>query len=96
MKIRDCVASAWADASPQTGRWLALLLQREGTDLSEATGAELARGTPVYVHGDAEVIDVQRLMARNHIRRVPVVDGEELVGLVDLVELALGDHADAG
>ncbi len=95
MKIREVVTPWWADAPSEEHR-LALLMQQEGIDLKDASGKELARGTPIYVLGDTDLIEVQRLMARNHIRRLPVIDGGELIGIVDLVDLALSDQEAAG
>ena len=97
VKVIDVVASsAWADPESETLRWLARLLRDEGVDLMSATSRELQRGTPVYVKGDADVVTVQRLMAQNHIRSLPVVDCGRLVGVVDLVELAMMDHGERG
>lgn len=94
MLVADMVASSeWLDPSSQTLMWLARLLREEGIDLTEAGRPELARGTPVYVEASADVNDVQRLMAREHIRRLPVVDGDRLVGVIDLVDLALREEA---
>jgi CBS domain-containing protein len=71
--------------------WPVKLLRAEGVDLMEATDLELRRGTPVYVHADAEVIEVQRRMAHNHIRVLPVMNGDEVIGIIDLVDIALID-----
>jgi CBS domain-containing protein len=76
--------------------WLVQLLKDEGVDLLKADPEELQRGTPVYVHASADVLVVQRLMALNHIRMLPVVRGEQVVGIVDLVELAQRDDLVAG
>jgi CBS domain-containing protein len=57
-----------------------------------ATFTELRRGTPVYVDGEADVLEVQRLMARNHIRSLPVVTAGSVVGVIDLLELAMMDE----
>jgi CBS domain-containing protein len=90
--IGDLLASGGFDASsPESREWLVKLLRDEGVNLLEAEAEQLERGTPVYVHGEADVIEVQRLMAQNHIRVLPVVRGDEIVGLVDLVELAMRD-----
>jgi CBS domain-containing protein len=88
--VGDVVASArWVDPSPDTLRWLARLLRAEGADLLAVTSSQLARGTPVWVDVSADVVEVQRVMAEHHIRSAPVLDGGEVVGIVDLVELAL-------
>ncbi len=89
-------ASSWTDRDSDTLQWLARLLRDEGLDLMDATSSELERGTPVYVDGDADIVEVQRLMARNHIRSLPVLERSRLVGVVDLVELALMEHDEAG
>jgi CBS domain-containing protein len=88
--VGDVVAAArWADPSAATLEWLARLLRAEGVDLLRATSRELARGTPVWVDARADLVEVQRLMAANHIRSVPVLEDGEVVGIVDFVELAL-------
>ncbi|MGI8940607.1 MAG: CBS domain-containing protein [Actinomycetota bacterium] len=56
--------------------------------LSPSSSAE----PPVYVEGDADIVEVQRLMARNHIRSLPVVHGVVVVGIIDLLELAMMDE----
>jgi len=81
-------SSRWTD-SYQSLEWLVQLLRDEGVDLLVADPAALDRGTPVYVQAGADVIDVQRLMAQNHIRMLPVVRDEEVIGIVDLLDLAL-------
>jgi CBS domain-containing protein len=99
VKVIELVgASSWTDRDSDTLKWLARLLADEGIDLMKATSSELERGTPVYVDGEAEVVEVQRLMAQNHIRSLPVVERGRLVGVVDLVDLALMEHeeSDAG
>ncbi len=96
MKIRELVSPGWVDASEETRLWLARLLKAEGVELSAASGAQLARGTPVYIRGDVPAVEAQRLMALNHIRRLPVIEGDELIGIVDLVDLVLRGQAAAG
>jgi predicted transcriptional regulator len=95
--VGDVVASArWADPSSHTLRWLARLLREEGVNLVAATTSELARGTPVWVDASADVVEVQRLMAHNHIRSVAVLENGAMVGMVDLVDLALRDDLGHG
>jgi len=77
---------------PETSRRLGRFLCREGINLLNAASHELRRGTPVYVDADADVLEVQRLMAEKHVRMIPVVRRGQFLGLVDLVELALRDE----
>ena len=89
-KVREVITSKpWSVPSSDTLEWLARLLQSEGIDLMCATFTELHRGTPVYVDGEADILDVQRLMARNHIRSLPVVNDGTVIGIIDLLELAM-------
>lgn len=67
---------------------LVALLRSEGLDLSRIQDCEMVRGTPVYVEADADLLEVQKMMARCHIRSVPVLSGERVVGFLDLVDLA--------
>jgi CBS domain-containing protein len=92
-KVSEVITSKpWVDPTSDGLEWLASLLQTEGVDLMRATFTELRRGTPVYVDADAELLEVQRLMARNHIRSLPVVSGGSVVGVIDLLELAMMDE----
>ncbi|MPZ67905.1 MAG: CBS domain-containing protein [Actinobacteria bacterium] len=91
--VRDVIgATDWSEGSTSTMEWLASLLRDEGVDLMQASEDELTRGTPVFVEAAAGVDEVQRRMAKKHIRRLPVVEDGRLVGIVDLVDLAM--HSD--
>ncbi|CAN5149285.1 hypothetical protein BH20ACT22_BH20ACT22_12810 [soil metagenome] len=93
MVMSDVLAvSPGAEFFPETSRRLGRFLYREGINLLNTASHELRRGTPVYVDADADVLEVQRLMAEKHVRMLPVVRGGQFLGLVDLVELALRDE----
>lgn len=87
MAIND-LARAWKDAPEDSRTWLSRLLKDEGKDVMEVDAQELRRGTPVYAHATATINDVQRRMAQNHIRMLPVLDDSTVVGILDLVEIA--------
>ena len=88
--VRDVVSPGhWAGASLDTRRWLARLLRDEGVDLVSATASQLRRGTPVYVTADADLDAVQRCMSAHHIRRAIVLDGDLMLGILDLKTLVL-------
>lgn len=84
------------DATSSTMTWLAKLLTDEGVNLMDVTEEQLKRGTPVFVEASADVVEVQRRMARHHIRMLPVLSKGALIGVVDLVELARRDDLDSG
>jgi CBS domain-containing protein len=59
-----------------------------GKDPSKMTAAELAQGKPVFVDADASEDDVIKIMERNAIRRVPVIEDHQLVGMISEADLA--------
>jgi CBS domain-containing protein len=89
--VGEWLRSRRATAGRDRLEWLAQLLRTEGVDLSRVSAFHLRRGTPVYVEAGADVVEVQRLMAANHIRSLPVLDRGRVSGFVDLVDLALSD-----
>lgn len=92
MVMEDVLSAArWHEASADSLEWLVRLLRDEGVDLLQAGSDNLQRGTPVYVEATAPVLDVQRVMAQSHIRFLPVVKKDQVIGIVDLVELAMAD-----
>lgn len=89
MLIEELLLSPdWKDSEEAAG-WLGSLLRSEGVDLMSSDQVTLTRGTPVYVHADADVVEVQTRMARLHIRMLPVLRDGEVVGMIDLVDLAM-------
>lgn len=59
-----------------------------GHDPAKMTAAQLARGTPVWVSADADEDEVLRLMRQFLIRRLPVLDNHQLVGMISEADLA--------
>jgi hypothetical protein len=76
-----------------TTRWLVRLLYEEGADLLEIGDRRLPRGTPVYAKASADVVELQRAMARNHVRCLFVIETHEALAIVNILDLAL--HMDA-
>jgi anti-anti-sigma regulatory factor len=72
-----------------TTRWLVRLLYEEGTELSRIGDRPLPRGTPVYTEATADVIEIQRAMARNHVRTLFVIEAQDALATVNIVDLAL-------
>ncbi|MEV7595609.1 CBS domain-containing protein [Streptomyces sp. NPDC089922] len=78
-----------------------LLLKAQGTDESRAKSAgELMTAPAVTVHKDAAIPGAARLMARGHLKRLPVVDDDgHLIGVVsrgDLLKMYLRPDVDIG
>ncbi|MPV36606.1 CBS domain-containing protein [Georgenia subflava] len=62
----------------------------EGGDPSTATAAEFARGKPVTIGADDSVEEAMRTMAEHQVRRLPVIDGHQLVGIISEQNIAQG------
>lgn len=59
-----------------------------GRDPSRVTCGELAHGTPRWIDAGADVSEVLREMQTHRIRRLPVIDGKRLVGMISEADLA--------
>lgn len=77
-----------------TDRDLAMEVLRTGTDPETTTAADVMTADPVTASVDAGVFEVTAAMSEAGVRRMPVVDGEELVGMLALDDLLvlLGDE----
>ncbi|MBS2966760.1 CBS domain-containing protein [Actinocrinis puniceicyclus] len=71
-----------------TDRDIVLKCVAMGGDPRRMTAGELAQGTPVFVAADTEVDQVLRIMEQHRIRRLPVLEGHRLVGVVSEADLA--------
>lgn len=60
----------------------------EGLDPSSATVAEVATGAVVTVDVDDDAAEVARIMGERQVRRVPVLDGGKLVGVIAQADVA--------
>lgn len=60
----------------------------EGKDPSSTRVDEVCSGTVVSVGPDDDVSAVSKMFSNNHIRRFPVLDGDELVGIISQADLA--------
>ena len=78
------------------GRVLGIVTDRDivvkciasGVDPSTVTVSQLAKAEPVVIGPAADVDEVLQLMAENQIRRLPVVDKEQVVGMISEADLA--------
>jgi CBS domain-containing protein len=65
-----------------------------GAGLDSPVG-QLATGTLVSVRPDDGVAEVVQLMRDNAVRRVPVLDGDQAVGIVTIGDLAVALDSDS-
>jgi CBS domain-containing protein len=59
-----------------------------GSDPRSATARQLAEGTLVWVDAEADEDEVLRKMEQHKIRRLPVLENRQLVGMISEAELA--------
>lgn len=60
----------------------------KGGDLSSTTVGDIASRDLVTISPDAEMSEALDLMAENQVRRLPVVEGDRLVGIVAQADVA--------
>ncbi|MBA8824995.1 CBS domain-containing protein [Saccharopolyspora lacisalsi] len=61
-----------------------------GADPSHARAGQCAEGTPIAVQADDSVAEAARMMGEHHIRRLVVVDGSDVVGMISESNLVRG------
>lgn len=61
----------------------------EGLDPSKTTLEDVCSEEIVQIDPDDSVEDAIRLMREKHVRRIPVTEGDEIVGVVTLGDLAV-------
>lgn len=49
---------------------------------------ELGQGKPVTIGADDDATEILRAMGQHRVRRLPVIDGHDLVGIVALADVA--------
>jgi CBS domain-containing protein len=59
-----------------------------GGDPSQMTAGEMAQGKPVYVESSATEDEILSLMEKNKIRRVPVLENHQVVGMISEANIA--------
>ncbi|MFZ5851481.1 MAG: CBS domain-containing protein [Actinomycetota bacterium] len=71
-----------------TDRDLVIHCIAEGRDPATMTARELAQGPLVWVDADADADQVLRTMEEHRIRRVPVIEQHDLVGMISEADVA--------
>ncbi len=71
-----------------TDRDIAIAVVAEGTSADDTEVSELAAGTPVLVEADASADDVIAAMVDNQVRRIPVIEDKQLVGMISVADIA--------
>ncbi len=80
-----------------TDRDIVVKVLAEGKDPSSTTAGELAQGKPVTIGADDSIQEALQTMASNKVRRLPVIDGQRLIGMVSQADIArAGDDDSTG
>jgi len=74
-----------------TDRDIVVKVLAAGKDPASTTAGELAEGKPVTIGADDSIEELVRTMAQQEVKRLPVIDGHTLVGVVSEADLA--EHA---
>lgn len=60
----------------------------DGGDPSSVTAGSLAEGKPVTVGADDDIREALEMMQQHQVRRLPVIDGHDLVGIISQADIA--------
>lgn len=80
-----------------TDRDIVVQVVAEGKDPSTETASSLAGGETVTIGADDDVQEALDVMRRHQVRRLPVIDGHDLVGMIAQADIARAlDASDVG
>ncbi|MFJ6418638.1 CBS domain-containing protein [Paeniglutamicibacter sp. NPDC091659] len=71
-----------------TDRDIVVACIAEGGDPTTMTAGELARGKPLTIGADDDVSEALATMKEHNVRRLPVIDGHDLVGMLTQADAA--------
>ena len=71
-----------------TDRDIVLKVIAAGKDPSTTKAGELGEGKPVTIGADDSIDEALRTMTEHKVRRLPVIDGHDLIGIVSQADLA--------
>jgi CBS domain-containing protein len=60
----------------------------QGGDPRSVTAGSLGEGKPITVGADDDVHEALRTMKSQQVRRLPVIDGHEMVGIISQADIA--------
>jgi CBS domain-containing protein len=61
----------------------------EGGDPATVTAGSLGEGKPITIGADDDISEALELMQQHQVRRLPVIDGHDLVGIISQADIAL-------
>ncbi|MEV2256568.1 CBS domain-containing protein [Streptomyces sp. NPDC050147] len=71
-----------------TDRDIVVKVLGQGKDPADTNAGELAQGEAVTIGADDDADEIMRTMTSHKVRRLPVIDGHDLVGVVAQADVA--------
>ena len=71
-----------------TDRDIVVKVLAQGKDPSSTKVSELAEGKPVTIGADDSIEEALHTMSEHKVRRLPVIDGHELIGIISQADIA--------
>ncbi|SDJ00690.1 CBS domain-containing protein [Arthrobacter subterraneus] len=71
-----------------TDRDIVIKCLAEGSDPRATKAGDLAEGKPVTIGADDSIEEAIKTMADHQVRRLPVIDGHDLVGMLSQADIA--------
>jgi CBS domain-containing protein len=71
-----------------TDRDIVVKVLAQGKDPAQTKVGELAEGKPVTIGADDSIEEALDVMSEHKIRRLPVIDGHDLVGIISQADIA--------
>ena len=60
----------------------------DGGDPSSVTAGSLGQGKPITIGADDDIREALEVMQQHQVRRLPVIDGHDLVGIISQADIA--------
>ncbi len=80
-----------------TDRDVVVKVLAAGKDPLAVRAGELAQGEAITIGADDDAEEILRTMSRYRVRRLPVIDGHQMIGIVALADVARTvEHPDVG
>jgi CBS domain-containing protein len=77
-----------------TDRDIVVKCLAEGGNPSEVTAGSLGEGKPVTIGADDTIDEAIETMTKHDVRRLPVIDGHDLVGMLSQADIARSQQSD--
>jgi CBS domain-containing protein len=71
-----------------TDRDIVVKVLAEGRDPNSTKAGDLAEGKPVTIGADDSIDETLDTMAEHQVRRLPVIDGHDLIGVISQADVA--------